>query len=536
MNGQHNESQISEATWPIQTSIDLIQFPGMNFDITVPEPQMEYPMTETHPLSEEGFDEQVWMGTFQLPPKDSLAELIELFFDNLYHVFPCFHRKSFQAQVQDSTMQRDSSLVLYAMCCVSARYHPHLSIKKCTKDWYEQAKFAYQITPRDPWPGLRTLQAALLLTYHASTVGDFSSSWLFLGKAWRQAIALGLHKLDASEAALRSLVPQDINTGHGKLSGLGNRRDTNAVEKEEYRRTLWLLLIMDRNHAWPTGWPNAISETHFKVDIPIVDSRFQIMDPEMKESVDEHVPFTRNLDRLITDSYSTTRPVNVFHYICIAYIILGRVSELIHSLHDEPDTSQYAEACEELDSHIVKFKMSLPRQATSILETAPEDRGYIVWLQITLNTSAILLHYRSVKDISTADVSPHFTLAVTAARNTAQVLKDASRISIDLLLSAHIGSSLYVAACVLIIQWRATGDPRLKEELDLFELVFDRMDEVFLFLGLKYKLALAHDLQSSTERMEELKTRGARGLLADCGKWTHVKNEMQRRGMTLEIT
>jgi hypothetical protein len=148
----------------------------------------------------------------------------------------------------------------------------------------------------------------------------------------------------------------------------------------------------------------------------------------------------------------------------------------------------------------------------------------------------MLLNYRCASEVPVASTSSQFMLAVAAARNIAQIVKDASRISIDLLLSAHIGSSLYVAACILVIQWRITGDPKLKDELDLFTLVFDRMNEVFLFLGLKFKCALEHDMQRSTESLEDLKTRGFRGLLADCSKWRHVKEAVQRRGLPIDIT
>jgi len=157
-----------------------------------------------------------------------------------------------------------------------------------------------------------------------------------------------------------------------------------------------------------------------------------------------------------------------------------------------------------------------------------------VWLRINLNSLAILLHFRCSKDVPVPDTASHFTLVVTAARNTAQIVKDASRVSIDTLLSAHIGSSLYVAVCVLVIQWRTTQDESLKAEIDLFELVFDRMDEVFSFLGLKFKFALQHDLKRSKESLMSLRERGFRGLLADCSKWNFVKNEVEKRGFSFD--
>ncbi len=286
----------------------------------------------------------------------------------------------------------------------------------------------------------------------------------------------------------------------------------------------------------PTGWPNAINELQFKVDIPITDSLFQALDSDLKISPYTNLPFTRNLKRLIDQSTSATNELNIFHYIIITHVLLGRVTELIHSLHDSPDTPEYAEECLELDSIAVKFRLSLPRQATSIIEASPMDRGQVVWLNVMLNLVAIILHYRCAESVPVPNSPAQFALAIAAARNIAQIVKDTSRFSIDVLMSAHVGSAIYVAACLLVVEWRTTDDESLKDDIDLFALVFERMSERFDFLGLKYKLALGHDLQKDKSSILRLRDGGFSGLLADCSKWSFVKEEVQRRGLGIEIT
>jgi hypothetical protein len=468
--------------------------------------------------------------SFQLPPRHDITQLAKLFFEYLYHVFPCFHKKSFLAKLEGGDLEKDAPLLLYAICCVAARYHPEQSIRKRSKDWYEQARFSYELTRRRPHPPLRTVQAVLLLVFQALTIGDYSASWLFLGKAWRQAVVLGLNRMDASDHLSDARVDNENSCAFGKADA------HSTVEREEYRRALWLLFMMDRMHAWPTGWPNAIPEIQFKVNMPVADTLFQNMDPDLRESSSNNLPFTRSLPRLIDSASATKGPLNVFHYVIVAHILLGRVSELVYSLHNASDSLEYAEDCIELDNMIVKFRLSLPRPASSILEAPPADRGHVAWLHVILNTMTILLHYRSNKNVPVQDAVSQFTLAVIAARNIAQIIKDASRISIDLLLSAHIGSSLYVAACVLVIQWRLTGDSSFKEDVDLFTLVFERMDEVSSFLGLKFKIALEHDLQKSLEDLQSLRERGFKGMIADCTKWDHVKKEVERRGIEVDLS
>ena len=243
------------------------------------------------------------------------------------------------------------------------------------------------------------------------------------------------------------------------------------------------------------------------------------------------VPFVRNLNSLLSTSSLAASPLNTFHYLIIAHVLLGRITEQIHSLHQAPDSPEYAQECNNLDAYLAKFRLSLPRAMTSVLEASSEHRGHVLWLNITINTMAILLHYRCARLVDEPVSHEQFMRATAAARNTAQMVKDTSLISIDLLLSAHVGSSLYIAACVLVIQWKLCNDDSVKADIDLFCLVFERFREKYARLGHKFKSALDYDLTRSTESISDLRERGFRGLLADCSKWRAV---MGAQGQNLE--
>lgn len=145
----------------------------------------------------------------------------------------------------------------------------------------------------------------------------------------------------------------------------------------------------------------------------------------------------------------------------------------------------------------------------------------------------VILHYRRREPGSSPDSPSPSSLALIAARNVAQIIKDVSRISVDLLISAHIGSSLYISVCVLVIQWRLSGDESLKDDIELFRLVFERMDEEFVFLGLKYKSTLEHDMKKSQEELRDLQEWGFKGLLADCKTWHYARLEAEERGVDI---
>lgn len=459
------------------------------------------------------------LDSFQPPSQDIIIQLTNLFFEHLYPMFPCFHKKSFLSSVESGKLQDESPTLVYAICCIAARFHPDNAVKKRSKDWYEQAKFSYNLTCQKPEPTLRTIQSVILLMFHAWTACDFSSSWLFLGKAWRQAVVLGLN----------------VEADHLKTRRPNMHEERTSVAKEELRRALWLLFMLDRINSWATGWQTAIPETQFKVDLLKPESVFQAMDPESDTLHHSNTPFTRNLSDLICSSSSAKEPLNVLHYLAIAHVLLGRVSELIHSLHSAPDSPEYAEECAKLDSLIIKFRLSLPRRASSVLTAPPADRQQVVWLLITLNAMTLILHYSCEAQGSISSPSSPFSLAVIAARNVAQIVKDASRISVDLLLSPYIGSSLYVSACVLVIQWRQSGDQSVKDEIDLITLVFEHMHEDESFLGQKLKSAVENDMKKSQEELRNLQKRGFRGLVADCKVSDRVRQEVQYRGLEISI-
>ncbi|KAF1959385.1 hypothetical protein CC80DRAFT_440853, partial [Byssothecium circinans] len=447
------------------------------------------------------------MGEAMLPVGETLNELINIFFEHFQHRFPFFQKNTFFSQFQNGTIHAESELLLYAICTIASSFHPDPAVKTRQNAWYDQAKFLYEFTGRVPQPPLRTIQAALCLVFHAYTRGDFSACWLYVGKAWRQAASLGMNRADSSNSVRQGYYTQFEWT------------PKTAIEKEECRRTLWVLFMMDRNGSWPTGWPTAVDERHFKIDIPTTEAVFQAMTEETDPSTLINTPFTPKLNTLISSTSAAKSPLNPFHYLVIVHVLLGRVTELIHSLHNSPDTLEYAQECDDLDASLVKLRLSIPRSATSVLEASTEDRDHAVWLNLILNTTAILLHYRSAGIADPSTAKDYFARAVVAAENTAQIVKDTARISIDLLLSAHIASSIYIAGCVLVIHWRTTGDESCRGDIEVFELVFERMSDVFTVLGLKFKIAMKRDQERSDEEILKLREAGFKGLLADCSKW-----------------
>ncbi|OCK73328.1 hypothetical protein K432DRAFT_410781 [Lepidopterella palustris CBS 459.81] len=170
---------------------------------------------------------------------------------------------------------------------------------------------------------------------------------------------------------------------------LADAPDT-LIEKEEYQRTLWNLFFLDRDQSWASSWPHVLDDRYFMVNIPCAEKEFQENFASTPD-LDQSVPFNLNLSKLISKNISATQYPNILQYLIKAYVILGRVSEHIHALHDSDDREYYDRECDNLDSHLVRFRLILPRSATSIFAAPTNDRIHAVRLTKILNTITILL-------------------------------------------------------------------------------------------------------------------------------------------------
>ena len=175
-------------------------------------PGMSYPTPTTNhePLSASGRDDsQSLFPDLTFPSSEVANELVEIFFDKIYFMLPCFHKQTFLEKFRSGHFQVQSPLLLYSIYSVSAGFHPDPAVKACRNAWYEEAKLMYDFTGRAPEPALRVLQAVLFLVYYAYTCGDYSACWLYIGKAWRQAASLGMNRMDSAHAVIMPVGQKD---------------------------------------------------------------------------------------------------------------------------------------------------------------------------------------------------------------------------------------------------------------------------------------------------------------------------------------
>ncbi|KAK2762206.1 hypothetical protein FQN54_001215 [Arachnomyces sp. PD_36] len=433
---------------------------------------------------------------------------------------------------------------------MAARSHPDSTIQAQKEAWYCKAKELYAETQHDPHQPLQIVQAAACIIFQALMSRDYSVAWLVMGKAWRQAVALGFHRLEGDRIRSPGQAPEP----------------TSLVEKEEQRRTMWTLFILDRGMCFPVGLPHAIDDRQFMANLPLDTSVFQGIGSVPIESTTAK-PFMRNFAKLLTSVQLDPNDPSpdLFHFIIVSYLLLGRIAEHLQAPYASTDPEEYESEFRSLEADLIRLRLSIPRCISSVPSGPTNTSKQAVWLNVMVNTSTILLHSRSkprgteapindqetrddsgVADASqeTKDLSEkkmQWSYCLAAAHSTVDIVKNASRVSLEILLNPHTPVAFYFAGRVLALEYvdtKSSGSSdsqqqqekcqSLRTEIDFLLLLFDRITEVFHALGTKFKSGLLFDLGQDVETARRIKTEGIRAFLGNCRGWSSRATDYRR--------
>jgi hypothetical protein len=201
------------------------------------------------------------IGPDGIPPDDTQAELVDIFFERIQWYLPLFHRQSLTESVKTGGLGQSSPLLLFSVLALASHFHPDPVIRGAQQSFYDKSRTLFEATSHVPDKPLETLQAAVCLVLQAFTLGDHSIAALALSKAWRQAVALGFHHVDSS---FRVVLP-DITAPD----------PSEWREKEQRRRILWALFILDRAMCFKAGLVHTIDDRQISAFLPMTEDVFQ---------------------------------------------------------------------------------------------------------------------------------------------------------------------------------------------------------------------------------------------------------------------
>ncbi|EGX93525.1 MFS transporter, putative [Cordyceps militaris CM01] len=458
-----------------------------------------------------------------VPSLDVILDLVDVFFERFYPNLPILHKRQLVSRLQACGADGISPALLFAVLTVAASGHPSAPIRANQTHWRSLARDALRKSlPTEEQP-LQTLQAAVLLVFAALQQGDYPVTWMLLGEAWRKAAVIGYHQVDArdNETLVQYL---------GSVRGLDG-----PVQREECRRVVWAFFILDRGLCYPIGMVHAVDERCLVVHFPMSEDCFQGLLAEQTAVDGPALMYTNDLDRLIARVREHGRHAGactMLHYVLLAYVLLGRVTEQVYM--QDADEERPA-ALDALIEQLVQIRLLLPGCASDVSLAKPGDVPYVVWLSAVLSVSTIFLHHRALRcDDDAAVVAAQWPHAVRAARNTVQLLRDASRAGpASSFMLAHTTAALFVSTRVLIMEYLCPGaghhhhqpsadarrDTALRSDLQVLAAFSMQAHSSLGLMGKRFLIGFKFHIRMREEDVRAGKDYGARGLLKRCGDW-----------------
>ncbi|KAG0022589.1 hypothetical protein BGZ82_010992, partial [Podila clonocystis] len=191
-------------------------------------------------------DSDLWSHSLQitsereLPPKEEMDNLLDMYFRYMYPFAPIFIRRSFMEHYNSQRPDLSQILLLNAIFCNACWYSDDPVIKQESTKYFNRAKIILDETYHVS--RISTIQALLLMSHHQYGVGNYSGGWLYTGMATRIAHDIGLHR-------------QDVQVNEPE-------------EGEIRRRVWWAVYISDRLGGGILGRPVVIRDKEYNVQMP----------------------------------------------------------------------------------------------------------------------------------------------------------------------------------------------------------------------------------------------------------------------------
>ncbi|KAF9126018.1 hypothetical protein BGW39_006981 [Mortierella sp. 14UC] len=364
----------------------------------------------------------------EVPRKEILDHLIELFFDSIYFQLPIIHPGTFMKQYKEGKV---SPNLLNAMCASVARFSNHPDVVT-TPAFLAGEPFATNIravlVDSIDVPTVSNVQALLLLSMYEYGAARGPRAWMFGGMAVRQAQELGLNREDSSPVFY--------------LKG-------DWVMRETRRRTFWACFILDVLASSSSGRPRMMDERDCEVLLPSEDHDWYEERPVVTEMLEEdhdsssgteHEPPSNPAEESwegkaasrhsvppkdpSEEAKSDTKPqesdssetkaddsntkakkqgnshiLSSFAYLIRIVAVLGKVSQYVNRPRSKKSIppSERGSEFSLIDTALTAWHNSIPPHLAYSLENAKmvKDKGegcIIVFMHVIYHTSVVLLH------------------------------------------------------------------------------------------------------------------------------------------------
>ncbi|KAG0333336.1 hypothetical protein BG000_009254 [Podila horticola] len=384
----------------------------------------------------------------EIPRKDILDHLINLFFDSVYYQFPILHPATFMQQYKEGKVPPN---LLNAICASVARFSNHPDVLT-TPAYLAGEPFATNVRgvlfDSIDIPTVSNVQALIFLCMYEYGAARGPRAWMFGGMAIRQAQELGLNREDSSPIFY--------------LRG-------DWVMRETRRRTFWACFMLDVLSSSSSGRPRMIDERDCEVLLPSEDNAWCEARPVVTEMLNnEHESLSgdeknkqgdsasestqsrddasqpdndRNMDTAPDIPSTSGEPAQVesrkppslssLAYLIRALAILGRVSQYVNRPRSKKaiPANEVGSEFSTIDAALGAWVNSVPHhliysRENKVLQDKNEG-SIIVFMHIVYHTAVVLLHRPILAaDKASFPIASHFI-----ENSTARCAEAANRVS-----------------------------------------------------------------------------------------------------------
>ncbi|KAI1370951.1 fungal-specific transcription factor domain-containing protein [Hypoxylon crocopeplum] len=336
-----------------------------------------------------------------LPLKDLVDALVEIYFAMIHPWIPMLHVRFFRERMADDQERPRLTTIFHAIVSLCARFSDDARLGTAEEKARNARKSKQAVLLRSMESfSVENLQALIICAFDTLGSGRGPSAWSIVGSMTRTVEQLQLSVEEDDQPSTKVMIK--------RMTFLPPARSWS--EREERRRVFWNIFLMDRFCSIATGWNFSLTSADVRMRLPCEGALWEVGQPlatptpyfgvaDQTSSVNGALP----LARLGEDPQDS---LGGFAYCIEATESLSLVTSFF--LQQVIDVSKVHEVqiwlmkFKQLDLRLIQWKLYLPeqwREACVLNQDGIMDPN-LTLAHVTHNTAVVLLHQSITYPIS----------------------------------------------------------------------------------------------------------------------------------------
>ncbi|KAI4868745.1 fungal-specific transcription factor domain-containing protein [Hypoxylon rubiginosum] len=339
-----------------------------------------------------------------LPPKDLVDDLVEIYFAKIHPWIPMLHVRVFRQRMANDRERTRLTTIFHAIVSLCARFSDDTRLGSAEKKARDAKKSKQTVLLRSMESfSVENLQALIICAFDTLGTGRGPSSWSIISSMTRtvEQLQLSVEEDDQPTTASGKVMIK-------RIAFLPPARSWN--EREERRRVFWNVFLMDRFCSIATGWNFSLTSADVKMRLPCEGALWEAGQPlaipapyfgiaDQKSSANGAFPVARYRE----DSQDS---IGGFAYCIESTENLSLVTSFF--LQQTIDVSKVHEVqvwlmkFKQLDLRLIQWKLYLPEQwrEACVLNQDGNMDPNLTLAHVSHNTAVVLLHQNIAYPVS----------------------------------------------------------------------------------------------------------------------------------------